>query len=275
LDNYNLFFQNSFENQLITDSRVSWLYTTQDPNKRQNHFSYLKVNIENSGFDFFVAQRIGEHFGLWNFPVNASGSYVPFAGLPPYSQYAKADLEYRHYWIRGKKQKFVIRGLIGGGLPYDNSTELPFTKSFFAGGSNDIRAWQFETLGPGSSPSSNVTGQIGEIKLEGNFEYRVSIIKYFGLAYFIDMGNIWLLPSKANESLPLSTFQLSGQNPWYSEVAVGTGIGARFDFTYFVFRLDFGQPVRDPSKSPNERLLTLHEYSIRRTIINIGIGYPF
>ena len=95
------------------------------------------------------------------------------------------------------------------------------------------------------------------------------------MALFVDAGNIWLLPTRANESIPLSTFQFGGQNSALSEIAIGTGVGFRFDFDYFVFRVDFGQPVRDPSLAPAKRLLTLNQYTTRRTVLNIGIGYPF
>lgn len=275
LDQYNLFFRNSFENQLITDSRISWVYNTQDQNKRQKHFGLFKITGEISGLDFYAL----EHFGIAHFPIDgASGSYSPLVGLPPYSQYVKGDLEWRHYFIldKNQKEKIVTRVLTGAGLPYDNSSEMPFTKSFWAGGSNDIRAWQIQTLGPGgSSSSSAVVGQIGEIKGEFNLEYRVSLIKYFGMALFIDAGNIWLLPTRANDSIKLSTFHFSGTDNFLNETAVGGGVGFRFDFNYFVFRLDLGQPMRDPSRSPSERLLTLHEYTTRKTVLNIGIGYPF
>jgi hypothetical protein len=268
LQQYNLFFQNSFKNQFITDSRVSWTLNTQSSG-RQTHFSYLKINVENSGFDVSGL----EHLKLIKLPTDASGSfYIP--GLPSYSQYIKGDLEFRQYFILDKKQKIVLRGLIGAGLPYDNAEELPFTKSFWAGGSNDIRAWQVQTLGPGGSQSSAVAGQIGETKLEGNFEYRVSLIKPFGLAYFIDAGNIWLIRSPANRGIPLA-YMGTGPNPFWNEIAVGTGIGLRLDFNYFVFRFDFGQPVRDPSLSPHSRLIPLDAYTIKKTVLNIGIGYPF
>jgi outer membrane protein assembly factor BamA len=274
LDQYNLFFQNSFKNQVITDGRISWSFTTQDPTSiKQKHFFYAKVNFEFSGliFDAF------EHWHLIHLPADSGNIYYIRQFTAPYSQYTKLDGELRQYILRGKKQKFVFRELLGYGLPYDNSSELPFTKSFWAGGSNDIRAWQIQTLGPGGSSqsSSAVAGQIGDVKAEANFEYRVSLIKYFGLAYFIDAGNIWLLPSKANESIPLSTIQFSGQNPAWSEVAIGTGIGFRFDFNYFVFRIDLGQPVRDPSRLPGDRMIALDKYTTRKTVLNIGIGYPF
>jgi len=269
LKNYNLYFQNSFKSQLITDSRVSWTYTTQNPNKRQRHFSYIKFNIENSGFDLFALQ----HLGIVQFPMGSDGYYI--SGLPPYSQYVKGDIEYRHYFIQGTKQKYVFRFLAGVGLPYDNSSAMPYTKSFWAGGSNDIRAWQIQTLGPGASPSSPDGGEVGETKLEGNVEYRVNLIKYFDFAWFIDAGNIWLIRSPADEGLPLAYMNgIRSPNPFYNEIAIGTGPGFRFDFNYFVFRVDLGLPVKDPSLPAQHRILSFDE-SLKRVVLNIGVGYPF
>ncbi len=269
LDNYNLFFRNSFTNQFITDTRFSYSVNNQNlTSVRQNHFFLFKLNLEVSGLDFYALQRT-----VLPLPVDGSGSYyVP--GLAPYSQYGKADAEYRHYWIRGKKQKIVFRGLAGFGLPYANSTEMPFIKSFWAGGSNDIRAWQVQTLGPGGSASSDVVGQIGEVKMESNLEYRVSLIKYLGLGFFVDAGNIWLLPSQANNQIPLATIQFTGPNPFYSEIAVGTGVGLRFDFTYFVARFDVGLPLRDPALPAGERIVSFSD-ELQRRVLNFGIGYPF
>ena len=92
----------------------------------------------------------------------------------------------------------------------------------------------------------------------------------------MDAGNIWLLPSPANDAIPLSTIQLTGPNPFWSEVAVGYGVGFRLDFSYFVLRLDLGLPIRDPALPAEHRWLVndLQE-SLRRTVLNIGIGYPF
>lgn len=276
LEEYNVFFQNSFQNQVITDGRFSWTHSNQDNTKRQTHFHYVKTDLEWSGLAFDALQ----HWHLLYLPME-SGSYYIRQFNSPYSQYTKIDGDYRHYWIldKAQKQKIVVRAYAGFGLPYGNSTELPFTKSFWAGGSNDIRAWQFQTLGPGgSSPSpsaSQVIAQVGETKLEGNWEYRVSLIKYFGLAFFVDAGNIWLWNTPTNQTIPLSTFQLNGANPAWTEIAVGTGIGFRFDFTYFVFRLDLGEPFRDPSLAAGRRVIPLDKYSLHKTVLNIGIGYPF
>jgi outer membrane protein assembly factor BamA len=269
---YNPYFQNSFQKQVITDGRVSWILNTQDQAKRQKHFNYYKIDLEWSGLVFDAL----EHWHLLNLPVESGSYYIQQVGAP-YSQYVKLDGEWRHYFILDKKQKIAIRFLAGVGLPYDNSSELPFIKSFWAGGSNDIRAWQMQTLGPGGSPASNVAGQVGATKLEGNWEYRVNLVKYIDLALFIDAGNIWLIKSPTNEGTPAladAYMQLEGPNSVLNEIAIGAGPGLRLDFNYFVFRIDFGFPLKDPSLPDGQRWINLDE-SARRMVLNIGVGYPF
>lgn len=267
LDNYNLFFQNSFQNQVITDGRFSWTYTTQNSTIKNNHFIYLKPEIEWSGLAFDAVKH------LLNLPLE-SGSYYIRQFNAPYSQYIKLDIDFRQYFPIGKKQTFVYRLFAGYGLPYGNSTVLPYTKSFWAGGSNDIRAWPIQELGPGGSPASPVAGQVGETKLEGNAEYRVKLIKYFDFAWFIDAGNIWLIKNIANENIQRAYMETSGPDPFWDEIAIGTGPGFRFDFDYFIVRFDLGEPIRDPSQSAGHRILSLNQ-SIHKTVLNIGIGYPF
>ena len=268
LKQYNLFFKNSFRNQLITDSRVSWTTTTQDATKRQKHFWYFKFNIENSGLDFYAMQQAG----ILTLPTDQQG--IHYIGGSPYSQYTKADIELKYYLIFDKKQQLANRLILGMGLPYGNSSELPFTKSFWAGGSNDVRAWPIQELGPGETPPSPIAGQVGETKVEVNTEYRVKLVKYFDFAWFIDAGNIWLIKSVANENLPLTFMHLSGPNSFISEMAIGTGPGFRFDFDYFVFRFDLGFPVKDPSLPAEHRWLNFDQ-SIQRVTYNIGVGFPF
>lgn len=271
LDQYNLFFQNSFQNQVITDGRLSFVLNTQDPSRRKKHFDYFKFDFEFSGLVLAAAKNL---LGL---PFE-SGSYYIRQFNAPFSQYFKLDGEWRHYFILDRKQQIATRLLAGIGVPYGNSTEMPYTKSFWAGGSNDIRAWAIQTLGPGGSPPpvNNITiaGQVGEVKLEGNIEYRVKLIKYFDLAWFIDAGNIWLLRSVANQGIQNAYMETSGPDPFWNEIAIGTGPGFRFDFDYFVFRVDLGFPVRDPALSAEHRIVPIDE-SLSRIQLNIGVGYPF
>jgi|ERR1700739_3659388 len=267
----NFFLKNSFTTHAITDGRVTWIFNNQNLAKLRN-FNYLKISGEWSGF---FLHYFGE--GVHDItPLLFKQKDSIFGN--PYSHYLKGEIEWRHYVVFTKDDKLAWRVLIGGGLPGiipifdDYGKELPFDKSYWAGGSNDIRGWAARTLGPGGSNQSLIVAQVGDVKLEGNIEYRLNIIKFFGLGFFIDGGNIWLLNN--NPSVPHGDFEWSGRYAFYNQFALGTGVGLRFDFTYFIFRLDWGLPLLDPSTQESWDQIH-HTARIDRVQWNIGIGFPF
>lgn len=178
----------------------------------------------------------------------------------PYLQYAKVETDLRYYRYLGGDRQFVVRLNPGVAIPYgNNSSLLIFEKSFFGGGMNGIRAWQARTLGPGNynrkvlDPGLRLNlrnlDQLGEIKLEGNVEYRFKVVNdIFGAklkaATFADFGNIWRI--NENELNPGGEFKF---DRFFRQLAIGAGAGLRFDLDYFVIRLDAGIKVRDPQFS--------------------------
>jgi outer membrane protein assembly factor BamA len=145
---------------------------------------------------------------------------------------------------------------------------MPFEKSFFAGGANNIRAWRARELGPGALPDSSESDvdQIGNMQLTTNLEYRFPISKLFEGAAFIDAGNIWNVDQE--DSRESTEFQFSSL--WRS-TAVGVGAGLRLNFTFFILRFDLATPIKDPS-AQNPYLI---QTRWRETNLNFGIGYPF
>lgn len=114
----------------------------------------------------------------------------------PYSNFLRLEFDYKYYWLFTKKRNLVAHLFTGIGLPFANSSVLPYIRQFSVGGPNDIRAWRIRSLGPGSSESSGSNGfynQTGDLKLEGNLEYRFHIIGVLKGAFFTDAGNIWML----------------------------------------------------------------------------------
>jgi outer membrane protein assembly factor BamA len=165
----------------------------------------------------------------------------------------------------------VIRNILGIGLPYGNSSVMPFDKSFFGGGANGNRAWLIRTLGPGSyqNPSGVRIDQIGDIKIEMSAEYRTKIYKYFESAIFVDAGNIWLTENDTQR--PGAVFEL---NRFYREFAMGGGLGIRLNFNFFILRLDAAHPMHDPSKAQGNRW-QFNDLELKRVNFNFAIGYPF
>ncbi len=163
------------------------------------------------------------------------------------------------------------------GYPYGNSTTLPHEKKYFSGGPNSIRAWKTRDLGPGSYRDTSSTtlfyfpNKNGDIKLEANVEYRFKLVWKMEAALFLDAGNVW--NSRKDPGKPNAEFDWAR---FYKEIAVGAGFGARFDFSFFLMRFDFGLKLRDPALDENHRWIPVfNNFRLRDLHVNIGIGYPF
>ncbi|WP_339786952.1 BamA/TamA family outer membrane protein [uncultured Imperialibacter sp.] len=205
-----------------------------------------------------------------------------------YYQFSKANFDFRKVTNLSSKHDLAYRFNVGVAVPYGINTVLPYEKYFFAGGSNGIRAWRPRRLGPGSyTPPLNDNPekdglydysfeQPGEILFETSVEYRRRLFSFVSWAFFIDAGNVWTLRDDATR--PGSQFKVDS---FAKEIAVGSGFGLRFDFSFLILRLDAGAKIHDPARPPGQRwvfdkLLTNFPFGEKeQTILNIGIGYPF
>jgi outer membrane protein assembly factor BamA len=167
------------------------------------------------------------------------------------------------------------------GVPHGNSLELPFIKQFFVGGNNSLRAFRSRSVGPGIFLPRNfgdntfLPDQSGDLKLELNTELRLKLVNMVFGALFVDAGNIWLF----NENPQKPGGKFSGN--FLSELAVGTGVGIRFDINILVLRLDVGFPIRKPYLDPRNRWvfreieLKNPDWRKNNLVFNLAIGYPF
>jgi len=197
-----------------------------------------------------------------------------------YSQFAKLSIDSRFFYNFSSKNKMAVRLYTGVGKPYGNSSVLPYTKQFFSGGPNSIRAFQINSVGPGNYyQDTNVQGFLqmgGDLKLELNAEYRFTIYNFFKGALFVDAGNVWLLQS--NPAVAGTPFSISG---FTDQIAVGAGLGLRIDVSFFILRFDLATPLRKPWMDENQRWVT-NQFDFRSSlwrndnlILNVAIGYPF
>ncbi|MBU8891641.1 MAG: outer membrane protein assembly factor [Bacteroidales bacterium] len=259
------YLKSSYDNHLVSVINYNLIFNNQDIRKNAD-FYFFRLNAEISGN---ILSGISE---LTNASKNEEGKYLTF-GIP-FSQYAKSDLDFRYYNIINKSNSVILRLFGGIGIPYGNSSSLPFEKMYFSGGANSIRAWSVRNVGPGSYSGGSKTrfpNQTGDIKLEANLEYRFKMFWLIEGALFIDAGNVWNLNSDEFEG------GLFRKNEFYKEFAIGSGVGTRFDFSFFIFRLDMGIKLRDPAFPENERWVFGNRSLNWQDdfTINIGIGYPF
>jgi len=268
-----LFIKSSFTDHLIVATNYSWTFNTQNINKRED-YKFYKVNFESAGnlLNLYGKLVKKDQATQVDSVTNQTSSYYEILNTR-FSQYLKGDFEYRYGHMINRVSSLIGRGFVGVGFPYGNFNVLPFEKKYFTGGANGIRAWQVRSLGPGSykAPSGVYPNQAADIKLEANLEYRFKLFWLMEGAMFVDAGNIWAINGLDNREGAVFKF-----NEFYKQIAVGSGLGLRFDFTYFIFRLDLGLKVRDPSLPEGVRLIP-GNYPITSQHLNLSfaIGYPF
>jgi outer membrane protein assembly factor BamA len=273
--NINPLLRKSFEEQFIIGQTYTFTYNDQLVKERKNHL-YFKGSVDLSGNLLSLVQSL----------------FLPYKAAPespyrifgtPYSQYYKFDIDVRQYYNTiDQTSSLASRFIAGIGIPYGNSTTLPYVKQFYAGGSNSVRAFAARGLGPGSykipdsSASRIFIDQTGDIKLEANTEYRFPITGILKGAVFLDAGNIWLLKEDPNR--PGSAFN---SGTFLNEIAVGTGFGVRLDLSFFILRFDLAFPLRVPSLPVSDRWvinkINFGDPSWRKNnlALNVAIGYPY
>lgn len=268
-----LYIKSSFTDHLIFASNYTWIYNTQNINKRED-YKFYKLSFESAGNLFGIYSGIvnKEKSSILDSVTNRTSSYYKILNTR-FAQYLKGDFEYRYGHMIDMLSSLVGRAFLGIGVPYGNFNVLPFEKKYFTGGANGIRAWQVRSLGPGSykALSGIYPNQSSDIKLEANLEYRFKLFWLMEGALFVDAGNIWAINYKDNREGAVFKF-----DQFYKQIAVGSGAGLRFDFTYFLFRLDLGMKMRDPSLAEGGRFIP-GSYPITSDLFNLSfaIGYPF
>ena len=267
----NPYLASTFKDQFMIGPRYSYTYNDQMKSYLKNHF-FFQVRIDMSGL---IVNGILQ--GLEALQQGDQPTDKLFGSL--YAQYFKTDGDVRFYQNLKSKNKLVYRFFAGVGFPFGKSETLPYVKQYYAGGTNGIRAFRARDIGPGSFHPPDSTSifyeQTGDIKLEGNVEFRFRIQGPLNGAFFIDAGNIWLInetPDRPGSQFSFDTF--------YKEIAIGTGLGLRFDLSFLVLRLDLAFPLRKPWLPDGQRWVVDEIFGYKgwgkeNLVLNIAIGYPF
>ncbi len=246
------------QNNLIVATSYNWVRNTQQ-GIYDDDYSLFSVRLESAGNVLAgITSLVGE-------PTNSDGNRTAFG--VEYSQYVKTEIDYIKHWQLFSSNVFAIRAYGGIAIPYGNSDNIPFTRSFFGGGPNDNRAWQAYELGPGSTGGINDFNE-ANMKLAVNGEYRFTIAGSFKGALFVDAGNIWNVLD--NEDNPDAQFNTIAD---LTTLSVGSGFGIRYDFGFFVLRFDTGFKTYNPALEEGRRWF--NEIKIPKAVFNVGINYPF
>ncbi|APG66239.1 hypothetical protein LPB136_13025 [Tenacibaculum todarodis] len=238
---------------LIPVIAYNFTYNNQS-NYEDQDFSYFRIRIANSG----------NVMGLLSNQTNNRNQKTVFK--IPVAQYFKTDIEYKKFWQLGENSVLGFRAFTGVIMPYGDS-DIPFSKSYFAGGSNDIRAWKTYDLGPGTR-QQGLEYNIGSFKFLSSLEYRFDLVGSLKSAIFIDAGNIWDITGQdfIDDASKFNGFSS------IKDLAVGAGFGLRYDFKFLVARLDLGFKAHEPYLSGNR---WFRNFNFGNTVYNIGINYPF
>lgn len=259
----NQYLRNIFSDNTIYGENVTFDFKNNPDNLLRNNTT-LRISFEEAG----TLLR----------GVNYIYNKISQDNIQPIAQYIKLETDLRRY-IRFKKSEWANRLMIGAGIPIGNTAVLPYIKRYSAGGAFSNRGWRARTIGPGRSQDTTANtsyiDRTGDMKFELNTEYRMNLLKLFsGVivfkgALFADIGNVWLY----NKSADIPGGEL---DPKYfvQDLAMSAGAGFRFDFSFFVFRIDLGFPIKQP-QVPTNYGFAFDRLKYSSGIWNIAIGYPF
>ena len=213
----------------------------------------------------------------WQSTVTSAGnltSVIYRAFGQPFAQFVKLNTEFRHLWNIDKNNRIASRVALGALFSYGNATIAPYSEQFYVGGANSIRAFTVRSIGPGgyhpAESRYSYLDQTGTFRFEANVEYRFRIYKSIWGATFLDAGNVWLMrkdEARPNSQLELKTFP--------KQIALGTGVGFRYDMDILVFRLDFGVPLHLPYDTDRSGYYNVTGAFMKNLGIHFAIGYPF
>lgn len=282
------FLRYSFNTALVMGSSMTYTVGTHGA-KNPKVMNKLQVNVEESGLLWGFLKQKGKTADNWNF----FNKYL--------KEFAKADIEYTRTYNH-PKSALVLRAFAGVGVPLSKSdTTLPFFKQYYGGGPNSMRGWPVQGIGVGGQAlapyyykGARFNDRTGDIQLEGNIEYRFNVAPLFSnavlfkMALFTDIGNVWNFRNTRPDGLP-DTTQFKFENV-YKQLGVSSGVGFRFDFSYFLIRFDVGVRFKRPDlwtdnagwQFPSINFSNLFGSDLANRIwryqnfnATIGIDYPF
>ncbi|MBQ0129640.1 MAG: BamA/TamA family outer membrane protein [bacterium] len=257
---YNQRKKDQYTDHLIFGLRYSFVFNTQNL-YRKGSFIYLRTDFETSG-------NLISLFNKTNL-IDENEAHHELFGIR-YAQYVRGNFDFRQHILIHNETWLVFREQIGLGIPFGNSKDMPFERSFYAGGANGMRGWRYRSLGPGAYiPTQNDLEQIGDLQLEMNAEFRFPIYDIVKGAVFVDAGNVWTYT--ANEALPDGNFEF---DTFYKQLAMDAGIGLRFDIKFIVLRADIAMAMLNPYRDESGSRWRFNG-KYRNWNFNIGIGYPF
>lgn len=191
----------------------------------------------------------------------------------PYAQFVKVDANMTKVWSIAEKSSLAAHVNIGTLWAYGNSRFAPYTEQFYVGGANSIRAFNARQIGPGRYRSTqrrrSYVEQTGDIKFQFNLEYRPHLMGSLYGAVFLDAGNVWTM--HYDDGRPEGYFKMKNL---FREMALGTGVGLRYDIGYFMLRVDWGIGLHVPYETGKTGFYNISKFKDAQAF-HLAIGLPF
>ena len=225
-------------------------------------------NYKDTDFSFFRARLVSSGNITTLLVNNKNNNNSKTLFNTQIAQYLKADLEYKKFWNLSRENVLAYKAFLGIAYPYKNSNSIPFSRSYFIGGPNDLRAWRIYDLGPGTT-NTGLEYNVGNLKFLTSLEYRFKILNSIKGAFFVDAGNIWDI---SDNELTEDDAKFNGLSS-IQDIAIGSGFGLRYDLSFILLRLDLGFKTYEPYLEDNNKWFS--NYNFNNTVYNFGISYPF
>ena len=191
----------------------------------------------------------------------------------PFAEFLKLTAEWHETWPITSGTDLAARVFLGAMWSWGNSTMAPFSEHFFSGGANSIRGFPVHGIGPGSFRLEEAAWryvlQLGDLKLEANAEWRFPIFAGLKGALFLDAGNVWFLTPK--EEIPGAAIDAE---TFFKEIALGTGVGLRYDLDFLVLRFDVGVALHAPYDTGKSGYFNIPRFKDALGF-HLAVGYPF
>ena len=278
----NMYLSASMEDYLIPKMRYTYTYTS--PATLRNPIRWETTIEESGGITSLIDLARGK---------SLNEKYKTLFKAP-YTQFIKLETDLTKTWSLGLFSKLV--GHLNAGILYNygNCDNAPFTELFYVGGANSIRAFLMRDIGPGrlmyfegASRQINYVLRNGDFKLVGNLEYRTPLFGNLEGALFLDAGNVWFLrysdlldetdyTSQEAYEEDKEIYEQMGfdASKFFNDIAVGTGIGLRYNLGFLVIRLDWGVALHVPYDTGKSGYFNINRFKDAHTL-HFAIGYPF
>jgi outer membrane protein assembly factor BamA len=254
----------SLENQFIPAMNFTYTYDNSSVKKIKNP-TWWQVSATSAG------NILSCFYAAFGQPFNKRDKSIMGSS---FAQFVKLTAEYRYLFNINSNNAVATRVAGGAICSYGNKTVAPYSEQFYIGGANSVRAFTVRGVGPGGTvPQTGRYGyldQTGTMRLEANAEWRFRIISDLWGAAFLDAGNVWLL--RYDEARPEGQFRL---NKFAKQIALGTGVGVRYDMDFLIFRVDVGIPLHDPYDTGKSGYYNVTGKFTKQLAVHFAIGYPF